>query len=82
MPVIPILSVLACLWLALNLSIETWLRFLVDGDRPGHLLRVRPPQPVLRDASAASSASVSDRRGSGGRLGKAWADPYLHLRAP
>ncbi|MCB1296854.1 amino acid permease [Gordonia sp. (in: high G+C Gram-positive bacteria)] len=29
MPVIPILSVLACLWLMLNLSIETWLRFLV-----------------------------------------------------
>ncbi|MGW8377183.1 amino acid permease [Streptomyces sp. ODS28] len=26
-PVVPILSVLACLWLMLNLSIETWLRF-------------------------------------------------------
>ena len=28
-PLIPILSVLACLWLMLNLSIETWLRFIV-----------------------------------------------------
>ena len=28
-PVIPILSVLACVWLMLNLSIETWLRFVV-----------------------------------------------------
>jgi APA family basic amino acid/polyamine antiporter len=27
-PVVPILSVLACLYLMLNLSIETWLRFL------------------------------------------------------
>ncbi|MFC0314011.1 amino acid permease [Gordonia phosphorivorans] len=29
MPLIPILSVLACLWLMINLSVETWLRFLV-----------------------------------------------------
>jgi len=28
-PLVPILSVLACLWLMLNLSVETWLRFLV-----------------------------------------------------
>jgi APA family basic amino acid/polyamine antiporter len=27
-PVVPILSALACLYLMLNLSIETWLRFL------------------------------------------------------
>ncbi|CAM2939528.1 amino acid permease [Skermania piniformis] len=27
-PVVPILSVLACLWLMINLSVETWLRFL------------------------------------------------------
>jgi len=26
--VVPILSVLACLYLMLNLSVETWLRFL------------------------------------------------------
>lgn len=26
---IPILPVLACLWLMLNLSVETWLRFLI-----------------------------------------------------
>jgi APA family basic amino acid/polyamine antiporter len=29
MPVIPILAVVACLWLMVNLSVETWLRFLV-----------------------------------------------------
>ncbi|WP_054816214.1 amino acid permease [Nocardia arizonensis] len=28
-PLVPILGVLACLWLMLNLSVETWLRFLV-----------------------------------------------------
>lgn len=29
MPLIPILSVIACIWLMLNLSIETWLRFVI-----------------------------------------------------
>ena len=29
MPVVPILAVLACLWLMINLSIETWMRFVV-----------------------------------------------------
>lgn len=29
MPWIPILAVVACLWLMVNLSVETWLRFLV-----------------------------------------------------
>ncbi|WP_346272116.1 amino acid permease [Pseudonocardia sp.] len=28
-PLVPILSVLACAWLMLNLTVETWLRFLV-----------------------------------------------------
>ncbi|WP_067835551.1 amino acid permease [Nocardia lijiangensis] len=28
-PLVPILGVLSCLWLMLNLSVETWLRFLV-----------------------------------------------------
>jgi APA family basic amino acid/polyamine antiporter len=28
-PLIPILAVLACAWLMLNLSVETWLRFVV-----------------------------------------------------
>ncbi|MBF6427954.1 amino acid permease [Nocardia cyriacigeorgica] len=28
-PVLPILAVVACLWLMLNLSVETWLRFIV-----------------------------------------------------
>jgi basic amino acid/polyamine antiporter, APA family len=29
MPVLPIASVLACLWLMLNLPAETWARFVV-----------------------------------------------------
>ncbi|WP_072845131.1 amino acid permease [Rhodococcus tukisamuensis] len=29
MPVVPIVAVLACLWLMLNLSVETWIRFVV-----------------------------------------------------
>jgi APA family basic amino acid/polyamine antiporter len=28
-PVVPALGVLACVWLMLNLPVETWLRFLV-----------------------------------------------------
>ncbi|MGW5145917.1 APC family permease, partial [Rhodococcus koreensis] len=28
-PLVPILAVLACGWLMLNLSVETWIRFLV-----------------------------------------------------
>lgn len=28
-PLVPVLAVLSCLWLMLNLSVETWLRFLV-----------------------------------------------------
>jgi len=28
-PLVPILAVLACAWLMLNLSVETWLRFLI-----------------------------------------------------
>ncbi|OZD67184.1 amino acid permease [Rhodococcus sp. 06-1059B-a] len=28
MPVVPILAVVACLWLMVNLSVETWLRFI------------------------------------------------------
>jgi APA family basic amino acid/polyamine antiporter len=28
-PLVPILSVLACLWLMINLSVETWIRFVV-----------------------------------------------------
>lgn len=28
-PLVPILAVLSCLWLMLNLSVETWLRFIV-----------------------------------------------------
>ena len=37
-PVVPILSALACLYLMLNLSVETWIRFLAWlVDRPGRL---------------------------------------------
>jgi APA family basic amino acid/polyamine antiporter len=28
-PLIPILSIAACLWLMVNLSVETWIRFLI-----------------------------------------------------
>jgi APA family basic amino acid/polyamine antiporter len=28
-PLVPILSVLACVWLMINLSVETWLRFVI-----------------------------------------------------
>ena len=28
-PVVPILAALSCLWLMLNLEVETWLRFLI-----------------------------------------------------
>lgn len=28
-PLVPILAVLACLWLMLNPSVETWLRFVI-----------------------------------------------------
>jgi APA family basic amino acid/polyamine antiporter len=26
---VPVLAVLACLWLMVNLSVETWIRFIV-----------------------------------------------------
>ena len=29
MPWIPIVAVIACLWLMVNLSVETWLRFVI-----------------------------------------------------
>ncbi len=39
-PVLPIAAILACLWLMLNLTGLTWIRFLhLDGDRRGGLLR-------------------------------------------
>ena len=42
-PVIPILSVCASLWLMLNLPTETWLRFAdLDGPRLPRLLPLRP----------------------------------------
>jgi basic amino acid/polyamine antiporter, APA family len=28
-PLVPVLSVLACVWLMVNLSVETWLRFVI-----------------------------------------------------
>ena len=29
MPLVPVLAVLACVWLMLSLSVETWLRFVL-----------------------------------------------------
>jgi basic amino acid/polyamine antiporter, APA family len=28
-PLVPVLAVLACVWLMINLSVETWLRFVI-----------------------------------------------------
>ena len=57
-PVLPILSVLASLWLMLNLPAETWLRFGdLDGDRLRRLLPVRP-------LATAASAGTRRRRSS------------------
>ena len=43
-PVLPIVSALACLYLSLNLSVATWIRFAVwFVHRPGGLLRLRTP---------------------------------------
>ncbi|MFQ6392225.1 amino acid permease [Nocardia sp. KC 131] len=56
-PLIPILGVLACAWLMLNLSVETWLRFLVwmalglviyaAYGRRHSVLRATPEDPPL-----------------------------------
>ena len=41
-PFVPILAVVACLWLMINLPVDTWIRFAhLDGDRLRPLLRVR-----------------------------------------
>ena len=73
MPVIPILG--ARLPVAHAQSVDRDLAAVprVDGDRPGHLLRVRPPGNVFaRDAvSAASRVGVPDPRGSEVDLGRA-----------
>ena len=56
-PVVPILSVLACLWLMLNLSVETWLRFIVwmvVGRR-----RLLPLRPLALDGGAARTLRLT-----------------------
>ncbi|MBY8872946.1 amino acid permease [Micromonospora sp. PLK6-60] len=63
-PVLPIVSALACLYLMLNLSVETWIRFLIwmllgaviyfgYGYRKNRLARIEdgdPPVPAQRTA--------------------------------
>ena len=42
-PVVPIASIVACVWLMLNLTALTWIRFLIwMALGRGHLSRVRP----------------------------------------
>jgi len=56
-PVVPVLSALACLYLMLNLSVETWLRFSVwlvvglavyfgYGRRHARLASAAAPEPT------------------------------------
>jgi len=43
-PLLPIASIVACVWLMLNLTGLTWIRFLIlDDHRRARLLRIRPP---------------------------------------
>ena len=43
-PLLPIAAIVACVWLMLNLTGLTWIRFAhLDGDRCAGLFRVRPP---------------------------------------
>ena len=63
MPVLPILSALACLWLMLNLPGDTWIRFLVWmalGLR--HLLRLRTPQEPVQHAGGPGGRRRRERR--------------------
>ena len=65
-PVVPVLSALACLYLMLNLSVETWLRFAVwlviglavyfgYGRRHARLASVPAPE----SSGAATAAGVA-----------------------
>ena len=63
MPVLPIVSALACLWLMLNLPGETWSRFVVwmvlgfvD------LLRLRPPQEPVQHPGRPGGRRRRERR--------------------
>ena len=68
-PVLPIVSALACLYLTLNLSIATWIRFGVwFADRHGGVLRVRAParpagaHELLRRLGPARPQAEHDRQ--------------------
>ncbi|SNT34139.1 amino acid permease [Rhodococcoides kyotonense] len=63
MPVIPILAVVACLWLMVNLSVETWIRFLVwmaIGVVIYFAYSKRNVEKTLREREAAATATASD----------------------
>ena len=68
-PVLPILAAVVCVYLMLNLSVETWIRFVIwMAARLRHLLRLQPlPQPVGR------------RRGGGQPAGRRAGVPHLTL---
>ncbi|GAA4959474.1 amino acid permease [Yinghuangia aomiensis] len=65
-PVLPIVSVLACLWLMINLPTETWWRFLVwmlAGFVVYYGYGYRKSRLGQRAAAAAAGAGAGDRRG-------------------
>ena len=60
-PFVPVLSALACLYLMLNLSVETWLRFLAwMVPRAGVLLLLR--LPALAPARRRNAGCGGSRR--------------------
>ena len=59
-PLVPLLSLAATLWLMLNLKTSTWRTFLdLDGLRTGHL---RPLRPLAQPAGQRGELGLRDRR--------------------